>query len=329
MTRPISIPPPGSPLVGLGAILSEIASAAGREDAPQSGLIGSEGTITAPPPQCSIALFQLTGPFLSGSISPTWANAPGAAWYHANATRVEYYSATASPANTWNTPADQGDTATTPEIVQVWAPAALIQANLTIETKERVWCFYDEGPGAWVMMARSSIRCYGWASAAAQYVSAGGGGSLVAMDLEGSSPALLAGDGATGAMAAVIPGTYLVFAGLSVGPGLTGAGTLATPPHAAFTAAIGRNGPPLFGSSLIPDAQSHFHCLTDPAGTPNWKITVAGTDYDLPQLPSAVGNLSIAKIYSLAANDQIGLFLQSAYGMELLNAYLVMLRLGP
>ena len=60
------IPPAGSPLAPPGQpgafrrVLAGIADAAGRQDAMQNGLAGSEGTITAPPPQLSIGLFQLS-----------------------------------------------------------------------------------------------------------------------------------------------------------------------------------------------------------------------------------------------------------------------------
>ncbi len=76
MTRPASIPPPGSPLVGLSPLLAQIAAAANRDDMPPSGTFAREGTATAPPPQVSIALFELTGPFGPGPAAAPYAYHP-------------------------------------------------------------------------------------------------------------------------------------------------------------------------------------------------------------------------------------------------------------
>jgi hypothetical protein len=169
---------------------------------------------------------------------------------------------------------------------------------------------------------------YGEAVAASQFISSSVGGSLVTMSLGGSFPGLKAGDGIKGNANIQRAGIYAVMAGMTVGPGATGAGTLATPFSCQFSGAIGQNGPPLFGGSLIPDMSGHFQCLTDPAGTPNWKITVGGTDYNLPGLPSAVGSLSIVKLLNCSVDDQIGLFVQCASDIELMLAYLVLYRIG-
>jgi hypothetical protein len=163
---------------------------------------------------------------------------------------------------------------------------------------------------------------YAYARAYAQDPAAAAGGSLVLTDIGGFAPGIVAGNGTTGTLAVTYPGAYLLLGGLSVNP------QAATTPDAGFEGAIGINGPPLFGGNLIPDAYSHFHCLTDPAGTPNWQITVAGVAYDLPQLPSASGTLSIAKIVHLNAGDQIGLFVQSAVDIEVALGYLVAVRIG-
>ncbi len=173
MTRPINIPPPGSPLVGLSPLLSHLAATANRDDSPPSGTFGSDGTFTAPPPQCSLALFQLTGPFISQSSSG-WPAQPGPVWFSAPATRVEYYPADASPPNTWNTPSGQGDEATTPETATVWHNAGYqigdsdttrsLPATLQSTSGggpyfypaagdgEWVWCFYDESAGIWQLL---------------------------------------------------------------------------------------------------------------------------------------------------------------------------------
>jgi len=367
MTRPANIPQPGAPLVGLGGVLSQIAQAANCDDMPSSGAFGREGTATAPGPQTSIALFQLTGPFCN-SPAP-WANAPANNWWFAQATRVEYYSGTATPPNTWNTPADEGDSDTTPETTSVWAPAALVQSDIPIEANERVWCFYDEGPGVWVVIARSQTVSYGYATAPSQDISGSDGYSLPSFNSPDTT-AMEAGDGTSGILETTIPGTYLILGGLSVAPGPTGAGTLATPPDAPFAAGIGINGAP-----LTPDAQAHFHCLTDPANTAvPWKIStgaialppitagslafsipanafgagipsgptgingpsvneprpnIASFDIDLPPMASAPGSVSIAKLLHLAANAQIGLFVQSGYDIQVTTAYLIVQRIGP
>ena len=173
MTRPQHIPPPGAPLVGLSPLLSEISAAANRDDMPPSGLFGRDGTATAPPPQCSLALFQLTGPFVSQSSSG-WPAQPGPQWFSAPATRVEYYGSGASPPNTWNTPSGQGDEATTPETVTVWHNAgyqigdgdttrtlpALLQSSSSsgpyfypaAGNGEWVWCYFDESSYVWLAL---------------------------------------------------------------------------------------------------------------------------------------------------------------------------------
>ena len=183
---------------------------------------------------------------------------------------------------------------------------------------------YNPRRGGLEFLSLQFSFAFGQASAAAQFIAGGAGGGLVAQDYEAPSVGIVAGDGTTGNLKVTVPGTYLALAGISVQPGLTGAGTLATPPNATFGAAIAKNTNP-FGGMTGPDAQSHFHCLTDPAGTPNWKITVAGTDYDLPPLSSAVGNLSIAKVMQLGVNDQVGLYVQCANNIEVLDANLILL----
>ncbi|MGO9114401.1 MAG: hypothetical protein ACLP9L_34730 [Thermoguttaceae bacterium] len=176
LSRP-QIPPPGSPLPppgspgALGQVLTEIASAAAREDAPNNGLVGRAGTYTAPPPQTSIALFQLTGNFNDDDLADgqTWPFQPDASWFHANATRVEYYSG----AQQWDIPLSSGDSSSgtsVPETACVWhnagcqidsvdhdreMPAAMQgsgQFMPAVGSGAWVWCFYDEGPGCWVVL---------------------------------------------------------------------------------------------------------------------------------------------------------------------------------
>ena len=203
MTRPVDIPPPGAPLVGLSPLLSEIAAAANRDDMPAGGLFGSEGTATAPPPQVSIGLFKLSSVFQSGTPSPTWTDAPGDAWHWATATRVEYY---AGSPNTWNTPADQGDEATTPDTETIWAPNAMLQTAAGANG-EYVWCFYDEGPGCWVLLAQAPPR---W-----DYTGSGYGTAIPAANFltEVASPS------------ATLPraGTYLIAYHVSIAPAFTAA----------------------------------------------------------------------------------------------------------
>ena len=173
MTRPIETPQPGAPLVGLAAHLAALARLGARDDMPPSGMFGAEGTTTAPPPQCSIGLFQLTSNFAAGPPSPAWTSAPNSKWFCASAARVEYYPSNASPANQWETPSGQEDDDTTAEEIQIWAPAGY-QIDSGDDTRTLpaamqavsptpsfyppacdgcwVWCFYDEGPGCWVVL---------------------------------------------------------------------------------------------------------------------------------------------------------------------------------
>ena len=144
------------------------------------------------------------------------------------------------------------------------------------------------------------------------------------MDLEGGSAGVTSGNGTTGVLKVTIPGTYLVLAAVSVGPGLnTSPGSEPPgPPVVAVGAAIGVNGPPEFGSNLVTQAQGHFHCGTSPdASSPlPWNITIGGTTYSLPALDRAPGNLSLGGLVRTGANDQIGVFLQSTRPWKCLAA---------
>ncbi len=170
-TRP-DIPPPGTPLSTPGQlhdVLDWLAAGAGRQDWPQHGIVATEGTATTPGPQVSLALFKLTGRWTNAALpaGQSWPYQPSPAnWHYAPATRVEYYPA----AGTWNTAADQGDTATAAESGYVWhqaglqlgsadparsLPAAIEAAGdfmPAVGNGQWVWCFYDEGPGCWVVL---------------------------------------------------------------------------------------------------------------------------------------------------------------------------------
>jgi hypothetical protein len=56
---------------------------------------------------------------------------------------------------------------------------------------------------------------------------------------------------------------------------------------------------------------------------------IASFDINLPALPSATGSVSMAKLAHLNIHDQIGLFVQCAYGFEVTTAYLIVQRIGP
>lgn len=350
MTRPADIPPSGSPLVGLSPVLSRIAATANRDDAPPSGIFGSEGTATAPPPQCSIGLFKLTGPFVNSP--PPWDNAPSSTWWFAQAEQVEYYPGDATPPSTWNTPGDQGDSETATDDQVIWAPGNKIQNATIAQSGERVWCFYDDRALAWVMISKESKYAYASAIPSSQYLSGGSSPQFVAMT--GTGPNVSAGNGTTGTFEINIPGTYLILAGVSVGPGATGSGDPDMPPIVEFTATAAVN-----DAATVPDMTGHLHYPTSPDNTDTpWKLTIdagdmqavipanslgagippAAVDVDLPKedyemdlpgLDGADGSVSIAKLATLAAGDQVGLFVQCEYNIEVDNGYLIVILLGP
>ena len=95
MTRPSRNPAAGSPLVGLSLLLAAIAAAANRDDMPPSGIFGSEGTATAPPPQVSIGLSSSPARFHAGPPSADLASRAEQQLVLRTATRVEYYAGAA------------------------------------------------------------------------------------------------------------------------------------------------------------------------------------------------------------------------------------------
>ncbi len=304
MTRPLVIPPPGSPLVGLGPLLAGIATAANRDDMPPSGIVGREGLLTAPPPQCSLALFELTGSFAAGPPSPTWPDAPTDTWYCAPATRVEYYPATAATPNTWQTPAEQGDEDTYPEEVTIWAPGqpASEQPALAAQSGDRVWCFYDEGPGAWVFIARTPLSAYANLPDGIAHASSSSSGSGPYSPVKLTFSTALAHNIATGAGNPAVtikaPGYYLIVATMQAeSGGASGSGSLTE----AFTFDIIQNG------SIIPIASGQGHCHIPRDVDPNWVVTVSGTAYYLPAQPAAGGTFLVSTIVHCAAGDTIDL----------------------
>jgi hypothetical protein len=338
MTRPIHIPPASSPLTGLHKVLETIGRAAGREDYPAAGMTARDGTATADPPRNAIGLFKLTSGFLTGAdASPTWTNRPADSWYVAQATRVQYYPSTASPANTWQTVTEHGGSAPQCDLAQIWAPGALLQNSTIAQSGDRVWAYYDEGPCCWVLLSKQLPYAFGAAYGAAQLFT---GGGFVTLS-EGSPQNMAIGNGTTGNFEITLPGAYLAIGSLSVGPGATGSGTLDVPPNAQFWGSIKQN-----GTTAWVQADGHFHCVTDPDNTAvPWKIpaglleesitlppgagAILAVDIDLPELPTAYGNIAMAAIINCAVNDQIGLYVDSDYNIEVFESSLVLVYLGP
>jgi hypothetical protein len=100
------------------------------------------------------------------------------------------------------------------------------------------------------------------------------------------------------------------------------------------------------GTTAEVTAEGHFHCVTDPNNTAvPWKIpagvleesitlppgagAILATDIDLPELPTAYGNIAMAAIINCAVNDQIGLYVDSDYNIEVFESSLVLVYLGP
>lgn len=243
MTRPVDTPQAGEPLMGLSDHLAALARLASGEDMPPSGVFGQQGTASAPPPQVSVGLFKLTSGFQSGTPSPNWTSAPGSAFSWATASRVEYY----PESNTWNTPADESDSGTTPEDLTVWAPAAMLQSTAAKEG-EYVWCFYDEGPGAWVILSQAPPR---WNHAAQGSLSLSDSDSLAEVS--------------SGTITVPLAGTYLVaydaiFYGNTGGP--LWVRTLA---NLYINHAEGYSGDMKYG---------HAHPATSTAGANAWTVTI-------------------------------------------------------
>jgi hypothetical protein len=295
MTRPAHIPPPGSPLVGLSETLSEIAAAASRDNIPPSGIFGGEGTATAPPPQASLALFQLTGAFVAGP-PPDWTVAcPNGNWFCAPATRVEYY---AGSANEWATPAEEDDSDTTPETVYVWAPASynyngtpgsgnITGSNPGYAAGTRHWCFYDEGPGCWCILRYDPIIT---AIYNLTYTEIFGGPDLTVSLVSGGNSIFGTGSGATGGgydVAIYQPGMYLLLAtAWAIGSGggdFESGGAVETEVPISLTVLSS-----VSDSILDATQKSHCHCqvggifATIPAGALGGGLPAANYNVSLP-----------------------------------------------
>jgi hypothetical protein len=274
----------------LGEILGGISRDANREDYPFSGVTGADGTTTAPGPQCSIALFKLTGTF---SVGPPYPNTPGNNWWYCPATKVEYYPAGASIPNNWATPSDEGDSATTPDQECVWAPNAMFQNSSIASSGDFVWCWFDDSALVWVIIGQAPPRVQGYAD--------GGGGSIPADPNDWT---------AVGAavFTAPIGGTYLVAYTVGVGSFNASIGNFVSP----FLSNIAVNG----GGGTDTILQGHFHnpqSLQIPIGAidgtnPTAAVTLttetASYNYN-------TGSLTWIGILTLAKNDVISILVQS------------------
>lgn len=340
MTRPSNVPPPGSPLQGLSGVLSELFRAANRDDMPAAGTFGGEGTAATNSPRCSLATFCLTSAFQNDAPSPTWPSAPNSNWWWATATRVEYYPSTANPPNNWAPPAGQGDWATQPEQVTVWAPAAIVQNNITYDNLAYVTCFYDESAGCWIVVAPPPTLCHATATPAFQTFAAGS--HLINMIPGSPNNGIATGDGATGNIQILTKGTYLVMAGI------TAAATYGNlTPIVGFTLTIAKNGSPTNANSAE-DADGHFHstataAITIPKNSLIFTDSVTGAAVTGPNADAtyyeaapalgnttyAPGSISAAKTLSFAANDQVGVYIACPDVVLVTNAYLVVYRIGP
>jgi hypothetical protein len=221
--------------------------------------------------------------------------------------------------------------------------------------------------GNWVVVPQGVPFCYGWASSGAgQTVTPAGtgGGTLVSVGINGIHPGLLAGNGTTGSFKVTLPGSYLIVGGVCVEPSAGDISGLATPPINNFSAVLSQNGSPLLcemfshfhcitdpnnttlawkgniASLVIPSTgvDMSFPANTFgsgiPSGTTNVSTgstssqTISSISVSLPNLPSADGSVSTSAIVTLAANDQIGLYLKPSVEVEVLDAYLAMFLLA-
>ena len=318
-TRP-TIPPAGSP-VAPPALLPGPTGPCRRGRPPglaRRGLVGQDGALGGPPPQVSIGLFQITDLFTNNALpdGQQWPFSPSTDWYWAPATRIEYYGQTTQ---NWNTPAGESDASTTPER-RISGPPQPCPTAAGVQN-EWVWCFYDEGPGPWVILAQAPPRWtyYGDAPSSQTFTA----GNYLA---EITAPA------------ATLPhdGTYLVAYQATLQNTDAGSG----PPVCRIMANLYANHALRYAYDL---QQSHLHPPTSPTGANAWTVTIpigaidgthpaAPVTLDLPAAGPGAGQISWAERCAPPNQNNILTVrrrLDSTATRQYVNLTLTVVLLGP